>query len=175
MQPLPDNPFFSGLSREQLELIVPLFETFTAAAGTVIFKQGDPATHLYIVQHGGVTIQYKPYDGPIITLSHLRAGEIFGWSAVVGGDSYTSDAIVTTDLEALRLHGSDLVRLCAEHPSDGFAILDQLAEAVSPRWTYAREQIQGILENHSQPADNHTARAQMWRGREFPPNVNTSN
>ncbi len=163
MQPLPDNPFFRGLSREQLDLLVPLFETFTAPAGTMVFKQGDPATHLYIVQHGGVTIQYKPYDGPIITLSHLRAGEIFGWSAVVGGDSYTSDAIVTTELEALRLRGSDLVRLCTEHPSEGFAILDQLAEAVSPRWTYARQQIQGILENRTQPANNHTARAQARR------------
>lgn len=158
MQPLPDNPFFSGLSREQLDLLVPLFSTFTAPAGSVVFKQGDRATHLYVIERGSVTIQYKPYDGPMITLSHLRAGEIFGWSAVVGGESYTSDAIVTTDLEALRLRGSDLVRLCAEHPSDGFAILDQLAEAVSPRWTYAREQIQGILEGHGQLADNHSTR-----------------
>ena len=157
MQPLPDNHFFSGLSPDQLELLVPLFQTFTAPAGTVIFKQGDRATHLYVVQHGSVTIQYKPYDGPIITLSHLRTGEIFGWSAVVGGDSYTSDAIVTTDLEALRLRGSDLVRLCTERPTDGFAILDQLAEAVSPRWTYAREQIQGILEGHGQAAGNQSA------------------
>lgn len=158
MQPLPDNPFFSGLSSEQLELLVPLFETFTAPAGTVIFKQGDQATHLYVIQRGSVTIQYKPYDGPMITLSHLRAGEIFGWSSVVGGESYTSDAVVTTDLEALRLRGAGLVQLCAEHPTAGFAILDQLAEAVSPRWTYARRQIQGILEGHAQPVTNHGAR-----------------
>ncbi len=158
MQPLPDNPFFSGLSPEQLDLLLPLFETFTAPAGTVIFKQGDKATHLYVIQHGSVTIQYKPYDGPIITLSHLKAGEIFGWSSVVGGDSYTSDAMVTVDLQAIRLRGSSLVRLCAENPAAGFAILDHLAEAVSPRWTYAREQIQGILEGHAQPAANHASR-----------------
>ena len=158
MDPLPDIPFFSGLNRQQLDLLQPLFEAFSAPAGAVIFQQGDPAAYLYVIQRGAVTIQYKPYDGPIITLSHLRTGEIFGWSSVVGGDSYTSDAIVTVDLEALRLRGASLVQLCAEHPEDGFAILDHLAEAVSPRWTSARAQIQYILEEHAQPAGHHIAR-----------------
>ena len=154
MNALPENPFFRGLSREQLDLIVPLFELVTAPAGVVIFKQGDPATHLYVVQRGSVTIQYKPYDGPMITLSHLQAGEIFGWSSIVGGPTYTSDAIATADAEVLRVRGTDLVRLCGDKPTAGFAILDQLAEAVSPRWTYAREQIQAILETHAQLADH---------------------
>jgi CRP/FNR family transcriptional regulator, cyclic AMP receptor protein len=157
MHALPENPFFRGLSREQLDLIAPLFELITAPAGAAIFKQGDPATHLYVVQRGSVTIQYKPYDGPIITLSHLQAGEIFGWSAVVGGPTYTSDAIGTTDVAVLRLRGTDLVQLCGDNPTAGFAILDQLAEAVSPRWTYAREQIQAILESRTQMADHGTS------------------
>ena len=164
MELLPDNTFFNGLSRDQLDLLMPLFETFTAAAGTMIFKQGDEATHLYVIERGSVTIQYKPYDGPIITLSHLRVGEIFGWSAVVGGETYTSDAMVTTDLQSLRIRGSDLIRLCAEHPTEGFAVLDHLAEAVSPRWTYARQQIQGILEGRAQPAANHASHTTRSNG-----------
>ncbi len=153
MQEAPDNPFFSGLSREQLALILPLFEAFTIPAGATIFKQGDIATYLYVVQRGSVTIQYKPYDGPMITLSHLQPGEVFGWSSVVGAHSYTSDAISTHEAEVLRLRGSDLVQLCTEHPQAGYAILDRLAEVVSPRWTYAREQIQAVLDGHKpQPA-----------------------
>ncbi len=154
MQAAPDNPFFRGLSPDQLDLILPLFEGLTIPAGETVFRQGDTATYLYVVQRGSVTIQYKPYDGPIITLSHLQSGEIFGWSSVVGGQTYTSDAISTSDVDALRLRGADLVRLCTEHPEAGGAILDRLAQAVSPRWTYAREQIQGILDNHHA----HTAR-----------------
>ena len=134
-----DNPFFRGLTREQFNLIVALFSSFSAPNGTVIFRQGDAATHLYLIQSGTVTIQYKPYDGPIITLSHLQPGEIFGWSSLVGGPNYTSDAISTSNVEALRLRGADLLRLCAEHPTDGDAILNKLAEVVSPRWTYARQ------------------------------------
>ncbi len=157
MQGLSENPFFRSLSREQFDLIVPLFQPVTVPSGKVIFKQGDEALYLYVIQHGSVTIQYKPYDGPMITLSHLQDGEIFGWSSVVGGDTYTSDAISMSELDALRLRGSDLVKLCANHRQAGFAILDRLAAAVSPRWTYAREQIQGILENHGQAVVNHRA------------------
>ena len=149
MQEAPDNPFFSGLSAEQLALILPLFETFTIPAGTTIFKQGDVATYLFVIQRGGITIQYKPYDGPMITLSHLRSGEVFGWSSVLGAHTYTSDAISTAESDVLRLRGSDLVQLCKEHPKAGYAILDRLAEVVSPRWTYARLQIQSVLEAHN--------------------------
>jgi CRP-like cAMP-binding protein len=158
MRPPIENPFFRGLTREQLDLIAPLFVPFSAQPGAVIFKQGDEATYLYLIQTGSVTIQYKPYDGPIITLDHLQSGEIFGWSSVVGGPTYTSDAISTGNVEALRLRGPDLLRLCSEHPQAGYAILDRLAEVVSPRWTYARQQIQAILESHTQLQNGHSAR-----------------
>jgi hypothetical protein len=52
-------------------------------------------------------------------------------------------------VETLRLLGSNLVRLCADHPAAGYAILEKLAEGVSPRWTYARQQIQNVLETHA--------------------------
>jgi CRP-like cAMP-binding protein len=155
MDELPENPFFRGLSLEQLDLILPLFESMTVPAGSTIFKQGEKAVYLYVVQHGRVTIQYKPYDGPMITLSHLQAGEIFGWSSVVGGPTYTSDAVSTDEVVALRLRGLDLVQLCVDHPEAGGAILDRLAEAVSPRWTYARQQIQSVLDSRVQSASGH--------------------
>ncbi len=158
MQAPLENPFFRSLSSDQLDLIVPLFEPVKAPGGTAFFRQGDEARYLYLIEHGRVTIQYKPYDGPMITLAHLQAGEIFGWSSVVGGETYTSDAISTNDVEALRLRGTDLVKLCAEHPQAGFAILDKLAEAVSPRWTYAREQIQAVLESRSHAVSNDASR-----------------
>src|SRR5512138_652791 len=123
MLDLPENSFLKSLTPEQLLLLKPLFEQFGAPAGSVIFKQGDEATHLYMIEHGAVTIQYKPYDGPMITLSHLQPGEIFGWSSVVGGQTYTSDAVATNELEALRMRGSDLVHLCMDHPIEGGAIL----------------------------------------------------
>ena len=142
-----DNPFLKDLTREQYELILPLFESFTAPGGTVIFNQGDEAAHLYLILQGMVAILYKPYDGPKITLTHLHEGDIFGWSSVLGSCTYTSDAQSTTNIETLRIRGADLRRFYFEHPSAGRSVLDKLAESVSPRWMNAKDQIQNMLQN----------------------------
>ena len=142
MQEVMDAPFLKDLTREQYDLLLPLFEAFTVPTGTVIFKQGDEAAYLYIILQGKVAIVYKPYDGPKITLTHLHTGDIFGWSSVVGSQTYTSDVLSTTRVETLRIRGADLKRLYIEHPNVCRSVLEKLAEAVSPRWLHAKNQIQ---------------------------------
>lgn len=148
MQDVENIPFFKDLTREQYALLSPLFEPFTVPARTVIFKQGDEATHLYIILHGRVAIEYKPYDGPKITLTRLHDGDIFGWSSVVGSSSYTSDALSTIKAETLRIRGADLKQLYTEHPNVSYSVLEKLAEAVSPRWINAKHQIENMLQNN---------------------------
>lgn len=148
MQELVETPFFKDLTREQYDLLFPLFESFSASSGTEVFKQGDEARYLYIILQGEVAIEYKPYDGPKITLTHLHTCDIFGWSSVVGSRSYTSDAISATPVETLRIRGSDLKRLYMEHPSVLQSILEKLAESVSPRWIDSKHQIHTILQNN---------------------------
>jgi CRP/FNR family transcriptional regulator len=142
-----DTQFLKDLTSEQYDLLYPLFEPFIAESGTVIFKQGDQATHLYLIEEGRVAILYKPHDGPKLTLTHLHEGDIFGWSSVVGSDTYTSDAQSITRIETLRIRGSDLRRLYFEHPEVGRSVLEKLAEAVSPRWMNAKNQIRVMLQN----------------------------
>jgi CRP-like cAMP-binding protein len=148
MQEVEETTFLKDLTQEQYDLLFPLFEPFTAPSGTVLFKQGDEAAYLYIILQGRVAIEYKPYDGPKITLTHLHAGDIFGWSSVVGSRAYTSDALSTTTIETLRIRGSDLKGLYVDHPNVCRSILEKLAEAVSPRWINAKHQIQNMLQNN---------------------------
>ncbi len=140
-------PLFRGLEEEHLALMRSLFERVTFAAGTTVIEQGAAAKFLYLVERGKVAICYKPYDGERITLSHVEAGGLFGWSAVVGNPQYTSSVVAVEDVNAVRIRGSDLRRLCAEHPEAGKAILDRLADAVSNRWKDAHAQIRAALKN----------------------------
>lgn len=140
-----DNPFLKELTAEQYNLLSGLFEPFAVPPRTVIFRQGDAATHLYLILRGRIAVRYKPYDGPKITLTDLQPGDIFGWSSVLGHDAYTSDAISTTRVETLRLRGADLRSLCAKHPVVGKGILEKLAKSVAPRWANARQQVQEVL------------------------------
>lgn len=140
-----DNPFLKDLTPRQHESLSGIFEPFAASAGTIIFREGDAATHLYLILRGRIAVQYKPYDGPKLTLADLRSGDIVGWSSVLGRASYTSDAVSTTRVEALRLRGDDLRSLCAREPALGKSILENLAKAVTPRWANARQQVQEVL------------------------------
>ena len=152
MNPVLENiPLFKDLSEETLEILEPLFEPCTCHKGTV-FKQGDPAIHLYLVIEGGVDILYKPYDAPTISITSVKAGGIFGWSAIAGNRVYTSGATCRVQCQAMRMQGNALRELCLRHPQAGEILLDRLAESVSSRWQDAHSQVRDIL---SQGVLNH--------------------
>ena len=138
-------PLFKELEPAQIDLLKPLFEQFSCAPETVIFEQGDPASYLYLLIKGEVVIRYKPYDGPPITLTRLRAGDVFGWSAVIGSPNYTSSIVSETQLECIRIKNIDLRTLIREHPETGAIFIDRLAMVVSSRWKNAHAQVQSLL------------------------------
>jgi CRP-like cAMP-binding protein len=137
--------FFSNLDETIMDLMQSLFETYTCPAGTVVLQQGKPADYLYLIVNGSAEVSYKPYDGHSITVTHVEKGGLFGWSAVVGSEKYTSSTIAIEPLEALRVRGSDLRKFCVEHPEAGKDILERLASSVSTRWKDADNQVRSIL------------------------------
>lgn len=145
LENLPFLPLFQDLDPTQIELLKPLFDRFTCPAEVVILEQGTPATYLYLIIKGEVAIRYKPYDGPPITLTRLRDGDIFGWSAVVGSPQYTSSIVSETEIEAVRVRGNDLLKLLKDAPETGGIIMDRLARVVSFRWKNAHAQVQSLF------------------------------
>ena len=139
-------PLFKNLDEKYMDLLKPLFEPFSCNAGVTVLQQGSPADYLYLVINGVVEMSYKPYDSVSITISHVEKDGLFGWSAVVGSEKYTSSAIAIENLQALRIRGSELRRLSADHPEAGKEILERLASSVSSRWKDAQAQVKSMLE-----------------------------
>lgn len=137
--------FFQELDESQINILRPLFEPFSCQVGTVILKQGAPADCLYLIISGTVEMFFKPYDGTSFTLSYVEKGGLFGWSAVVGSEKYSSSAVAVEDVEAYRIRGSALRKFCLEHPEAGVDILERLADGVSFRWRNAHEQIKSLI------------------------------
>jgi CRP/FNR family transcriptional regulator, cyclic AMP receptor protein len=136
---------FKELDEYQMNLLRPLFEPFSCLAGNVVLRQGTPAHYFYLVIHGVVEMSFKPYDGNPITVSHVSEGGLFGWSAVLGTENYSSSAIAIKDIEAFRIRGSELRKFCSEHPEEGKDILERLAAGVSSRWEDAHKQVKLLL------------------------------
>jgi NTE family protein len=126
-------PFFQGLSAAQRNLLRPLFIPCDCYGGTILFEQGDPAEHLFLVISGEVIIRYKPEDGPEITLAKVRPGGAVGWSSILGRQVYTSVAQCSIFSQVLRVRGEDLQRLCDQYPDTGEEILKRLAGVLAER------------------------------------------
>ena len=137
--------FFAGLQPTDLQLLEPYFAPQTWVAGTKIFEQDDYAEYLYLVVNGEVTIRYKPHDGPVMTVTRVQPGGIFGWSAAMNNPAYTSGAICTLNSEVLRIRGTDLRMLCDKYPDLGKIILDRLAGVIAERKHRQMGQASSIL------------------------------
>jgi CRP-like cAMP-binding protein len=140
-------PTLKDMNEEYVNLLRPLFAPYSCSSGAVVIQQGEPADYLYLIINGTVEVSFKPYDGVPITVSHVGKDGLFGWSAVVGSQTYTSSVTAIEDLETFRIHGNELRRLCVDHPDAGRDILERLANVVSSRWKNADEQVKSILVN----------------------------
>ena len=122
-----------------------LLEPVNLAQNEVIFEQGRIAEHLYILLEGEVVVNFKPYDGPQLTVAHIHSGGVFGWSAILGRQVYTSIALAAVDSVAIRMRGEELRSLCEEKPQTGLAILERLAGAIAERLNSTHAQIFTML------------------------------
>lgn len=140
-------PLFDGFSKDQIDLLCPLFVPCDCHAGTVLFEQGEPAVYFYLVISGEVAIHFKPEDDQDIVIARIKPGGMIGWSAVIGRRSYTSAAICSEFTELLRVRGADLQTLCTQHPETGNQFVDRLAEVVAERLQSSHPQVLQLLEN----------------------------
>ncbi len=137
---------FQGLTEEQCVLLQPVFLPLDFASDSVIFEQGDAAEYLYIVVKGEVIVNFKPDDGPPITVARVQPGGVVGWSAAIRSRNYTSKALTTSDTQLLRVKGDDLRSLCDHYPVVGGVLLDRLAERIAERIRNTHPQIVALLE-----------------------------
>ena len=136
---------FRDLVPKQLEVILPLFIPCEFPADTILFEQGDPADNLFAVVGGEVVVNFKPDDGPTITVARVQPGSIVGWSAALGSRRYTSSAVCTSYTQLLRVRGADLRRLCYQHPDVSSIFLDRLATVIAERLHSTHDLVLSLL------------------------------
>jgi CRP-like cAMP-binding protein len=141
-----------GFTEDQVKVLAPLIEEVHFQTDQVIFNQGDRADFLYFVLDGKVSIRFNPEDGPVLSVAELDQGDVFGWSAAMGSEGYTSSAICTEGGEFIRMDGEKLKILCQEHPETGILILNRLAGVIAQRLRGTHEKVVELLHrglNHS--------------------------
>jgi CRP/FNR family cyclic AMP-dependent transcriptional regulator len=136
---------FQNLGDEVLKMLLPIIEPVELPAGMKVFDQDAPTQFFYLLKKGEVSIQFKPDDGQMIQVTTIGPGRIFGWSAALCRDCYTSAAITLTDCTAYRIIGKELQRFRQQHPDAGRLILESLSDEVSNRLYNTHDQVMDLL------------------------------
>lgn len=134
-------PCFVGLNESLLKQIAVISEERTVPAGTRLFDEGMPATHLYVIVKGEVHIQYLLGTGEMRTVDTLVDGDLLVWSALVEPYRTTAYGTTTKDTHLIGIQADKLRQLCEENPVLGYRLMTQVAKLLAHRLEGARIQL----------------------------------
>ncbi len=133
--------FFKGFSDEELKKLADIANEETCKAGLQIWKKGEPAKNLYLLEDGKVILVMDTYMGPQnppmqVTVDIVSKGEAMGWSSVVEPYLYTFGARCIDDAKLIALDAAKLRDIFNEDNALGFKFMHATAKVVATRLTH---------------------------------------
>lgn len=95
------------------------------AAGTVLFRDGEPADFAYLLQSGRVRL-FKQLGAMERSLRVVRAGDLFGESALKPGAVRRTTAVALDDITTIAVDHRTFQEILGKHPEVGSSVLQQL-------------------------------------------------
>jgi CRP-like cAMP-binding protein len=100
------------------------------AAGQVIFAEGEPSDHLYVVRSGRVRILAQSPHGEQVVFSVLEAGETLGELSMIDGLPRSADAEALCETQLVALPAADVRAALRADPALPLAVAAELAAMV---------------------------------------------
>jgi CRP/FNR family cyclic AMP-dependent transcriptional regulator len=121
---------FEAMTPEQLKILTNISAEVTYQSGHILFNEGDPAEHLYIIVDGEINI-IKSHGAPDeVRLAILGEKKSFGEIALFGSEGRSATAIANMDTTFLSMKKEHLHLLIQENPTIATAIVFQLANMI---------------------------------------------
>ena len=124
---LKSNPWFDGLSEGHFKSLLSIAKEVRWPASKVIFREGEIATHLYLIIEGHVALEMNVPSRGKKTILTVGKDDVFGWSSVV-----PVVGIKTT--HALR-------KLCELDHELGYLVYRRLTNVIAARLSATRLQL----------------------------------
>ena len=130
---LDEHPFFRGMKEAHLRTFVESATLVRFEPGDVIFEEGEPAHHLYLIRTGRVALQLVSYRIEPFTLMTLEEGDIIGWSWLFPPHRWKFTAQALDVTRAISLDGGSLRASCDEDHDLGYELMKRLAQIIDNR------------------------------------------
>ena len=133
-------PFFRHLAPEAIVVISGLFEDRDVPAEQIIYFEGDPGEHVYLVATGKVKLIRHAASGREVLLDILRGGEYFGNLTSLNNRSYTETAVAQTNCCTLQISAQNFEKILIRFPDVTMKVL----KAVGQRLEESQEVIKQL-------------------------------
>jgi CRP-like cAMP-binding protein len=139
--------FLQDIPDAHLKELAALAEVKELPAHTVVFREGQTSTSIYLVVQGSIAVEIRmPGRGctPVVTVG---AGELLGWSPVLGSGLMTGTARVVTPARVVVMNAAQLLAVCEHNPRLGMEFMRRTAQALAVRLNATRLQLLDVYRN----------------------------
>ena len=131
-----ESDLVQGLSGPEVEELSALASHRSMSEGTVLFRLGEEADGVFVVEKGRVNLTLPVRLGENqgdIPVEERLPNQLLGWSGLIPPYVYTLQAVAAEDSELLFLPRDGLLELFSGKPEMGYRVVANLAATVGDR------------------------------------------
>lgn len=130
------SDLFWGMDKGFVEAIMEIAEKQSFGKGDYLFREGENAALFYILLTGRVKLMIGEAGQVTYTVDH--AGEAFGWSSLVGLESYSASAECMEPTTLDKFEREKFRKILKNDTANGLIFYKRLAGSIGNRllWSY---------------------------------------
>jgi CRP-like cAMP-binding protein len=133
--------FCKGLSSEYQRRLFSLGEIKTYQPGDLLFFEGQSSREVYLLADGQVALEITIPGQEPMPLQVVEAGELLGWSPVLGLGVMSATARALTPCHVLALDVNRILALTEEDPKFALEFMRRVAVTLARRLNATRRQL----------------------------------
>lgn len=156
---------FRELEAAEVREMLDACEALSARVGEVLFRQGDPADALYIVESGELQVRAASLDGEDVVLAMLGPGSVVGEMSLIAGGPRSATVEVLSDARILRLSHAAFDGLRRAHSKAAYRVVLHLARILGNRRRVTDARVNEVFADPAQYLDNFESQLHDMLGR----------
>jgi CRP/FNR family cyclic AMP-dependent transcriptional regulator len=131
-----DAELLTGLHPRDVAEVLALGHPVALATGDKLFRLGEEANHLYIINRGRIALTMpmavRDKDEDIL-IEELAPGQTVGWSALIPPHRFSLTGAALVETEVIALPRVALVEYFSGNPDVGYAVTRNIASVIGQR------------------------------------------
>jgi len=125
------SDFFMDMGKNFTMEVLDISERLSQIEGDLMFHEGDPANHFYVLLKGRVKLSLGD-TGPVVYMVR-HPGEIIGWSGLIGREIYSASGECMETTNLLKFDRDNFLEILKKYPQNEALLFKRLAEMLGNR------------------------------------------